>query len=98
MERKQEIIGELNELSAEYDDIGETFIECVIDMREDEGLPPFTEEELSFAQALCDENAEKANHIDNKMAELMTEYFIITGKYPVSYGFPLRYREPFSWE
>ena len=99
MARNQEIIEQLNELCREYDDIGETFIDVVIDAREDEGLPPLTPKELVEVQKRCDENADKAIAVESKIHELQNEYFILTGKYPVMAGDMIRsFREPFSWE
>ena len=40
--KPNEIIDELNNLLRELEDVGETIIDCVIDAREDEGLPPMT--------------------------------------------------------
>ena len=99
MNRKQEIIEELNNLCAEEEDIGETFIDVVIDAREDEGLPPFTPDELAKAKKTCDENADKMIALESREHELQNEYFLLTGKYPVlTDGIIPRYREPFEWE
>lgn len=81
-ERINDILRELELLSQEFDELGPTFIRVVVDSREDDGLPPFTPEELAAAKAECDRNADEANRIEQRMDELQEEFFAITGRYP----------------
>ena len=98
MDRKQEIIDRLNELESARNDVGEYIIECVMDTREDEGLPPFTPEELKEAEEECDRNADILQRIEDEQHGLMEEYFLLTGKSPVrTDGIIPYYREPFPW-
>lgn len=92
-----EIIDALNECAAEIEDAGDWIIDCVIDMREEDGLPPFTPEELKRAEAECDKNAEKVSAIEEKMDALREDYFGLTGKYPHYYEATNRYGVNFSW-
>ena len=98
-DRTQQIIDELNELCAEENDVGEAFIDVVIDARADEGLPPLTPEELIEEQKQCDKNAAHMIAIEDRICELYDEYFFLTGKCPIGIGDIIyRYREPFAWE
>ena len=92
----QQIIDRLNEISAELDDVGESIIDCVVDTRADDGLPPFTPEELAEAEAECNRNAETEVALWTENHCLQEDYFLLTGKYPRLYGD--RFREPFAWE
>ena len=95
-DRLNAIIDELNQCRADMEDVGETFIDLVIDEREDEGLPPFTPVELEEAKRKCDEAADAANALDNRMEELREEYFDMTGKYPHYCSGIDRYEHPWS--
>ena len=78
----QEIINRLNDLRREYDDLPETFIDLVIDAREDEGLPPMTQEELEKATEECDAAANRAAEIEREMDDLKVDYMALTGRFP----------------
>jgi len=94
-----EIINALNELLHELDDLGETVIDCVIDAREEDGLPPFTPEELSAAEAECDRNGQKSDEIWDKINELRYEYQEQTGESPVYVDSCIPYfRDAYRWE
>ena len=80
--RENEIIDELNELAFERENTGDYILAVVVDSREDEGLPPFTPEELDAARKECDENCDKVNAIEKAMDKLLEEYRSITGKSP----------------
>ena len=86
-----EIIDALNECAAEIEDAGEYILECVIDIREDDGLPPFTPEELETAKADCDRIAEKVTALEAKMDDLRRQYFALEGKAPHYYEATNRY-------
>ena len=88
---EREIIDALNECAAEIEDAGEWIIDCVIDQREDDGLPPFTPEELAEAQAECDRVSEKVTALYDRIQELIGEYHILTGKIPYYYEATNRY-------
>ena len=81
-DREDEIIDELNELAFERENVGEHILAVVVDSREDEGLPPFTPEELDAARKECDANCDKVTAIEKAMDELCEEYRSITGKSP----------------
>lgn len=87
----ENIIDKLNQCAAEIEDAGETFIECVIDARADEGLPPFTAEELATAKAECDRNADTVTDLEAEMDSLRLDYFGITGSWPHYSDFTNRY-------
>ena len=94
-----EIIDKLNVLLREQQDLGETFIDVLIDSRDDEGLPPLTADELATAQAKCDANAERANEIDEEISALKIDYMTETGKWPVYVDACIPYyREPWRFE
>ena len=76
------IIDDLNECAAEMEDAGEWNIECVIDQRADEGLPPFTPEELAKARADCDRVADIVQNLEQKMDDLLSAYYDIAGRPP----------------
>lgn len=87
-EAADEIVRELNELreeTANFD--APTFIDVVIDTREEQGLPPLTEEQLEALRAECDANADKLNDMEARMEDLKTEYLVLTGKYPTWTGY-----------
>jgi hypothetical protein len=88
-----EIIDRLNELAAEKEDLGYYIIECVVDQREDEGLPPFTPEELAEAAAECDRKADIVTAIEAQMDDLQEDYYLLTGKFPHYYEATNRYGE-----
>ena len=97
--KPREIVDKLNELLREEEDIGETVIDCVVDTREEEGLPPFTPEELLAAEAECDENGKKSDEIWSKINDLRFEYEWQTGKRPIYVDGCIPYfREPCRWE
>ena len=99
MMKPSEIIDKLNKLLRELDDVGETFIDVVVDARADDGLLPLSPEELASAQAECDANADRANKIDEEIDSLRIDYMTETGKYPVYVDTCISYfREPFRWE
>lgn len=87
--KPNEIIDEMNDLLRELEDVGETIIDCVIDAREDEGLPPMTPEEYALAVEECDRNAEKANAIDQRISDLRIDYKTETGEWPHYIDFPI---------
>lgn len=80
--KEWEIVEEMNDLLREQDDIGEYFLDVVIDSRADEGLPPLTPEELAAAEKECDENLRRDNEIEAKLDDLRDKYFELTGHYP----------------
>lgn len=86
-----EIIDALNECAAEIEDAGEYILECVIDIREDDGLPPFTPEELEHAKADCDRIAAKVTALEAKMDDLLRQYYALEGKSPHYYEATNRY-------
>lgn len=88
---EQEIVDALNECAAEIEDAGEWIIDCVIDARADEGLPPFTPEELEAATAECDRIGNKVQEIENRMDDLRLQYFELCGKGPHYYDATNRY-------
>lgn len=77
-----EIIDALNECATEIEDAGEWIIDCVIDRREEEGLPPFTPEELAAAEAECSRVGETVSAIEGRISDLCLDYLCLTGKYP----------------
>lgn len=79
---EREIIDALNECAAEIEDAGEWIIDCVIDQREEDGLPPFTPEELAAAEAECGRVGETVSAIEDRISDLRIDYFALTGKYP----------------
>ena len=79
---EREIIDALNECAADKEDAGEWIIDCVIDQREEDGLPPFTPEELATAEAECDRIADIVIAISEKMESLRLDYILLTGKDP----------------
>lgn len=79
---ERDIINALNECACEIENAGEYIIDCVIDQREADGIPPFTPGELDEAKAECDRIGEKVAAIEKKMQDLKTDYFMLTGKYP----------------
>lgn len=99
MTRTHQIINELNDLLRELDDVGETIIDCIVDCRADEGLPPLTPEEYAAAEAECDANAERAEAIWDSIHALQGEYYELVGEYPIYIDSAIpSYREHFSWE
>lgn len=80
------IIDELNEVLSKMDDVGPTFVEAYIAIRDadfdEEEPPPMTDEELSEAKAECDRNADEMTRLENRIDELREEYFSIRGCYP----------------
>ena len=88
-----EIIDRLNELAAEIEDLGDYIIDCVVDQREDEGLPPFTPEEYAEAAAECDRKADIVTAIEAQMDDLREDYYLLTGKLPHYYDATNRYGE-----
>lgn len=86
-----EIIDALNECASEIEDAGEWNIEVVTDALEDEGLPPFTPEELAAATEECDRIFDKVKSISDRMDELQAEYRSITGKSPHYHSTTNRY-------
>lgn len=96
---RAQIINELNDLLRELDDVGETIIDCVVDSREDNDLPPLTPEEYSAAAAECAANAEKAEAIWDRIHGLQDEYDNLVGEYPIYCdGAIPSFRDRFSWE
>ena len=79
---EQEILDAMNDLEAELEDLGPTFIDLVIDSREDDGLPPLTPEELASAQSECDANADRATAIESAIDDLRLNFFELVGKFP----------------
>ena len=104
-DRLSAIIGEMNDLCAEKEEIeGYCYIDCVIDDREDEGLPPFTPEELKAAEEECDRRLADVMAIEEKIDKLDDEYREIAHKYgfsvyPKYNGWINRYQEGgnFRW-
>ena len=84
--RAAEIIKELNELAWEIDDLGLEPLDHIIEAREEEGLPPLTEDELAAAQKEIDAKIDRANEIDAKIEDLRIESFQLMGKWPGMYG------------
>lgn len=81
-ERIDQILRELRDLSEEQQSFIEdhaTFVDVLIDAREDADLPPYTADELETLRAECDANADELNRMDDLHDELMEEYASITG-------------------
>ena len=93
--RLDEIIDELNDIERDIEYAGEYIIDVVIDMREDEGLPPFSPEELAAATAECDRIGDKVQALEDRQRELMQEYFDLVGCAPHYYGLTARFAR--SW-
>ena len=72
----------INTSTAERENVGEHILAVVVDSREDEGLTPFTPEELDAVRKKCDENCDKVTAIEKAMDDLCEEYRSITGKSP----------------
>lgn len=83
--RLDEIVDRINEIKNEIEDAGETFIELVIDVREDNDLPPFTLEELEAAKKQCNKAAEIDQALEAEERELIDEYYILAGRAPHYY-------------
>lgn len=83
--RLDEIVDRINEIRTEIDDAGETFIELVIDEREDNDLPPFTPDELEAAKKECDKAAEIVQALEREEIELHEEYYDLAGCSPHYY-------------
>lgn len=83
--RLDEIVDRINEIKAEIEDAGDTFIELVIDVREDNNLPPFTPEELEATKKQCDKAAEIVQALETEERELIDEYYILAGCTPHNY-------------
>lgn len=81
----RDIIDELNELCAEKENAGEYIIDCVVDQRADDGLPPFTPEELAAAEAECGRVLSVVKAIVEKIDALREKYYELDGKYPYFY-------------
>ena len=83
--RLSEIIDEMNDLCADSEEIERyCYIDCIIDDREDEGLPPFTPEELKAAEEECDRRLAEVMAIEEKIDKLDYEYREIADKYGFS--------------
>ena len=90
--KSHEIIKKLNELFTEKEEVGETEIECLIDYRTENGLPPFTPEELAEAEKTCKENRQRGEELINAMEDLCYKYHDLTGNWPVKNEFGYRER------
>lgn len=69
-EKLRKIDEEIKSVVAELSEIGDDFIDVIIDSRADNDLPPLTPEELEAAKAECDKNAEKALVLEARHLEL----------------------------
>lgn len=82
MRLANEIIDDMNDVLADIEDAGETFIDVLVDAREDEGLPPYTPEQIDILQKQCDENADKVTALEHRLDDLRYEYLDAFGKFP----------------
>lgn len=77
-----DIIFKMNELLTEECNLPPTFIDVILDAREDDGLPSLAKHELAELQAKCDAAADRALEIDAELDSLGKEFFAQTGRYP----------------
>lgn len=72
-EKLRKIDAEIKSVVDELSEIGDDFIDVVVDSRADNDLPPLTPEELEAAKAECDRNAEKARVLEDRQFKLILE-------------------------
>lgn len=96
-----EIINMMNFYEAKIEDIGEYIVDCAVDYaiweRNDEGLPPLTDDELKKIETQCKKNAAKVLKIQDKIDACKTEYCNRYGALPHFYEGSQRWARSY-WE
>lgn len=82
---KEEIADRINELYALDEELGPIFVELALDMREDDGLPAPTGEELRQLEIECDKNLAKSKSYTDEIEQLISDYYDEHGESPVVY-------------